>query len=66
MIQSIEMLGKLKENFGENERLLSPLRLAQKYNERTIYFDLIIAIAIDYAIIEEEENIDFFMGFYSC
>ncbi len=48
-----------KRKLGENERLLSPLRLAQKYNERTIYFDLIIAIAIDYAIIEEEENIDF-------
>lgn len=52
-----------KRKLGENERLLSPLRLAQKYNEETIYFDLIIAVAIKYAIVEEEENVDFLWNF---
>lgn len=47
-----------KRKLGENERLLSPLKFAQKYESDTKYFDLIIAAAILYAVKEESENID--------
>ena len=47
-----------KRKLGENERLLSPLRFAQKYGAETIYFDLIIATAILYAVKEESEDIE--------
>lgn len=45
-----------KRKLGENERLLSPLKFAQKYESDTIYFDLIIAAASLYAAKEESEN----------
>lgn len=47
-----------KRKLGENERLLSPLKFAQKYDVDTIYFDLIIAAAILYAVKEEAEDIE--------
>ena len=47
-----------KRKLGENERLLSPLKFAQKYKSDTKYFDLIIAAALLYAVKEESENID--------
>lgn len=47
-----------KRKLGENERLLSPLKFAQKYESDTKYFDLIIAAALLYAVKEESENID--------
>lgn len=47
-----------KRKLGENERLLSPLKFAQKYDSDTTYFDLIIAAASLYAVKEESENIE--------
>lgn len=47
-----------KRKLGENERLLSPLKYAQKYGSDTRYFDLIIAAATLYAVKEETENIE--------
>lgn len=47
-----------KRKLGESERLLSPLKFAQKYGADTIYFDLIIAAAILYAVKEESEDIE--------
>lgn len=47
-----------RRKLGENERLLSPLRFAQKYGADTKYFDLIIAAATLYAVKEESVNID--------
>lgn len=47
-----------KRKLGENERLLSPLKFAQKYDADTVYFDLIIAAASLYAVKEESEDIE--------
>lgn len=47
-----------KRKLGENERLLSPLKFAQKYKSDTRYFDLIIAAALLYAVKEESESIE--------